>query len=246
MIRLKSYSAKSHQGPYLQVNEDGVLVDYANRLAIVMDGFGGAGIGDVCIQKIRDQIKNFYLRASKDPDATMPFYFSIKYLLEGNALINAFHYAHDSMLKENKTKDMSNRGGASVIGVSQSENLLTFVSAGNIFALLSRKGTLDIVLAPDSLQFVSDDRFTGQYSTSPLSGIGLFQELHLNCREIKVQEGDQIVLMTDGVYSRLAYRELRHIISDPDQTSADKINALFKTSCQRGNMDNQTALFLHY
>ena len=38
MIRLKSYSAKSHQGPYLQVNEDAVLVDYANRLAIVMDG----------------------------------------------------------------------------------------------------------------------------------------------------------------------------------------------------------------
>jgi len=246
MIKLKSFSAKTHQGPYLQVNEDNVFVDYANKLYLVFDGFGGAGIGDTSVHKIRELIKNFYVKASSDPDSTMPFYYSIKYLLEGNALINSFHFAHEGMIKDNKEKEMGNRGGASVVGISQAENILTFVSTGNLFALLWRKGTLDIVVAPDSLQFISDDKSVGHYSTTPLSGIGLFTELHMTTKEVKVNEGDQIIVLSDGVYSRLAYKELKHFISSTDLNTNEKINHLFKQANIRGNKDNQTALFLQY
>jgi len=246
MINLKSYSAKTHHGPHLEINEDDVFVDLINKLYLVFDGFGGAGVGDKMVQKIKDSMKLFYTRASRDPNSTMPFYFSNKYLLEGNALINSLHFAHSVVNKENLEREMSNRGGSSVIAVAQSESLLTVVSTGNCLGLLYSGGTLDVLINPDSLQFLSDDHFTGQYSTMPLSGIGLFQDLHLNCREIKVSPGDQVLLLTDGVYSRIAYKELRHIFGIKEKSLGEKIDELFTMANHRGNMDNQTSLFLQF
>ncbi len=59
MIKLKSYAAQTHQGPSLKVNEDDIEIDLSNKLYLIMDGFGGAGIGDTAIQKIKELIKNF-------------------------------------------------------------------------------------------------------------------------------------------------------------------------------------------
>ena len=110
MIELKRYSAKTDQGPFLNVNEDDVDVDIINKLYLLFDGFGGAGIGDESVKIVRDNIKSFYLKFGSDPDSTFPFYYSPKYLLEGNALVNAINYSHDILKKHNKSKEMSDRG----------------------------------------------------------------------------------------------------------------------------------------
>ncbi|MEI8347163.1 MAG: hypothetical protein WCG27_06835, partial [Pseudomonadota bacterium] len=91
MIQLKSYAGKTHQGPHLQVNEDCYEVDLCNRLYLVIDGIGGAGIGNRYSALFKDGIKQFYTRLGGDPDATRPFYFGHRYLLEGNALINSLY-----------------------------------------------------------------------------------------------------------------------------------------------------------
>lgn len=44
-MKLKSYAAKTHQGPYLEINEDGYEFDFENELYMILDGFGGSGIG---------------------------------------------------------------------------------------------------------------------------------------------------------------------------------------------------------
>ena len=54
MISLKGFSSKTHQGPFLQTNEDDIDVDLINDLFLIFDGFGGAGIGDRTVGVIKE------------------------------------------------------------------------------------------------------------------------------------------------------------------------------------------------
>lgn len=246
MIELKSYGLQTHQGPHLNLNEDLVEVDLVNKLFMVVDGFGGSNIGDRASMLIRDHLKRSYTKIARDPDSTLPFFYSYKYLIEGNALINAFHTAHQAMSKENENKSMNNRGGASVICAAMSENVLTVVSSGNCAAYLYRKGHLTTEVIPDSLISMSRDRASTFLNSAPMSGIGLFEDLHFQVREIKISEGDLVIFLTDGIYARLLESEIKYSIEKNLDNDLEIIKALTKSANDRGNLDNQTALLLQF
>ena len=246
MIDLKSYASRTDKGPYLQINEDNVEVDLVNKLYMILDGFGGSSVGDKAVYLVIDTIKKFYTRIAGDPDATLPFYYSPKYLIEGNALINAMEYAHFLLKKENKDKAMDSRGGASCIAVSQAENILTLASTGNCLGLIYSRGSMRIISQSDNFELVSGDFYDKEFVTAPASGFGLFNELHLNIAEVRVNEGDRILLLSDGVYARVDHQEIKDIILSEGNKSSDKIDMLFELANKRGNMDNQSALLLNF
>lgn len=246
MISLKSFAAKTDQGPYLQVNEDDHEIDLNQKLYMIFDGFGGSSVGDKAVSLVNETLKSFYTRIAGDPDSTLPFYYSPKYLLEGNALINAMEYAHFLLKKENKEKDMNNRGGVSAIAIAQSENLLTVASTGNCLGLLYSKGEMRTVSPPDSFELVSGDHFERHFTTAPSSGFGLFDQLHLTINEVRVSKGDKIILLTDGVYSRVKESEIKDIVQRENSNYPDKIDELFELANSRGNLDNQTGIILNF
>ena len=246
MIELKSYGMQSHQGPHLNLNEDLVEADLANNLFILVDGFGGSNVGDRAATMIRDNLKRSYTKISIDPDATLPFFYSHKYLIEGNALINAFYNAHQSVTKDNNHKNLDNRGGGSVIAAAIAENILTMVSTGNCVAYLYRKGHLIQEVLPDSLASLSRDSFQSHLHSVPMSGIGLFEDLHYSVRELKIAEGDLVLMLTDGVYSRLGMDEIKYIVEKNMESELDIIKELFKLSNERGNLDNQSGIVLQF
>jgi serine/threonine protein phosphatase PrpC len=246
MVELKSYGLLSHQGPHLNLNEDLAEVDLANNLFLIIDGFGGSNVGDKSVSIIRDSLKRSYTKISSDPDSTLPFFFSHKYLIEGNALINAFHVAHKNVTNENVNKNINNRGGASVIGAALAENILTLVSTGNCIAYLYRKGHLSNEILPDSLRSLSRDRFSSYLHTAPMSAIGLFEDLHYQVKELKISTGDLVILLTDGIYARLEDAEIKYIIEKNLENELEVINQLIKLANERGNLDNQSALLLQF
>jgi serine/threonine protein phosphatase PrpC len=246
MIELKSYSLLSHQGPHLNLNEDFVDVDLVNNLYMVIDGFGGSNIGDKAAKIIRDAIKRSYTRSSSDPDSTLPFFYSHKYLIEGNALINALYLAHKDMTKENEGKKMNNRGGGSVVCGALSENILTLVSTGNCGVYLYRKGQLTSEILPDSIRNLSRDHFLSYLYTVPMSGIGLFEDLHFQVKELKIASDDIVILLTDGVYARVNESEIRYSIEKKIDDELEIIKELFKMANDRGNIDNQSGLILQF
>lgn len=246
MIELKSYGMQTHQGPHLNLNEDLVEADLVNNLFMVVDGFGGSNIGDRVAMMVRDSLKRSYTKIAVDPEATLPFFYSHKYLIEGNALINAFHTAHQNVNRDNEEKSMDNRGGASVIAAALAENILTLVSIGNCVAYLYRKGHLSVEVLPDSLASLSRDTFQSHLHSVPMSGIGLFEDLHYSVRELKVTEGDLVVLLTDGAYSRLSADEIKYTLEKNLESEMEAIKELFRLSNDRGNLDNQSAMILQF
>tara|TARA_R110000868_G_scaffold287003_4_gene547457 strand:- start:3436 stop:4173 length:738 start_codon:yes stop_codon:yes gene_type:complete len=245
-MELKSYAAKSHQGPYLQINEDGIDVDLMQKLYMVFDGFGGTNVGDKTVEKLKENIKKFYGKIGGDPDATLPFFYSPKYLLEGNALLNSMHFAHSLLKKENQDKPMHERGGASAMMVAQGDNLITLAATGNISAWYYRRGKLQPLMAPDSMETLASDSHEKSYYTTPLSAFGLFDELHLRVVEYRPCEGDKLIVMTDGAYARLAPDELKYIIEGKSGSDLDRIQEVFHMVNSRGNLDNQTCLLLNF
>lgn len=245
-MKLKSYTAKTHQGPYLHINEDEVDVDLRNKIYMLIDGFGGSGIGDRVAKEVKETVKRFYTRVGGDPDSTLPFFFSHKYLIEGNALINSMHYAHSLIKKDNRQKEMDKRGGASALCLAQAENVLTVVSTGNMKAYLYRKGHFSLLIKPDNLELFGSDDYRNHFTTIPMSGFGLFDDLHLKVEELKIQEGDIILGLTDGVYGRIKDEEIKYVLDLRDRPHLEKVNELFEMANSRGNLDNQSALILQF
>lgn len=245
-MRLKSYAAHTHQGPYLQINEDGYDFDFENELYVIFDGFGGSGIGDRAVEKLKHDIKFFYSKIASDPNATMPLYYNPRNLLEGNALTNALMSAHQNLLKVNHEKPLSQKAGASVIALVKSENILILAGVGNCVAYHFREGKLKKLFLEDSFHSLSKESANQRFYNSPLNALGMYPELGPTMKEVRLAVGDKIVLLTDGVYGPLREEEILYALNKSAPDAQERINSLLKLSNDRGNLDNQTAMILEY
>ncbi len=245
-MRLKAYAAQTHQGPYLQVNEDGYDFDFENDLYMVFDGFGGSGRGDRAVEILKQEIKTFYTHISDDPNATMPLYYNPKNLLEGNAILNSMMNAHQNLLKNNNEKPVNQKAGASAIVAVRSESLLILVGVGNCCAYHFRQGKLSKVIVEDTLQYLSKDQFELRFRTAPMTAFGMYPELGYQLREVRLAEGDKVILLTDGVYAQLNEEELLYTLNKSAPDAQERINSLLKLSNTRGNLDNLTAMILEF
>ncbi len=245
-MRLKAYAAQTHQGPYLQVNEDGYDFDFENDVYMILDGFGGSGIGDRAVEKLKQEIKNFYVQISDDPNATMPLYYNPRNLLEGNAILNSLMHAHQNLLKENLEKAINQRAGASAIVAVKADSLMVLVGVGNCCAYHFRQGRLSKIILEDTFQFLSKNQFDTKFRTFPMNAIGMYPELGHQLREVRLLEGDKIILLTDGVYSQLNEDELLYALNKISPDANERVNSLLKLSNSRDNTDNQTAMILEF
>ncbi len=234
MHELKSYSFETHQGPHLNLNEDLIDIDLNLKLYLLLDGFGGSGIGDRAATQIKDNIKSFFGKIATDPDSTLPFYFSSKYLLETNALVNAFRSSHEQIAKENLARSIFNRGGASVMALGLAGNIATIVSTGNCKALIYRKGNLFAQVLPDA------------FANAPMSGIGLFEDFHYQVSEFKIRKDDALLMLTDGAYERCEQEKILEIINKNLGNEKIIIQEIFNYANDRGNLDNQSIMFLQF
>ena len=246
MARLKEYVALSHTGPFLQINEDTVDVDLVNNLFLLLDGFGGSGIGDLAVEKLKQDIKSFYSKSGQDEDATLPFAFSHKYLVEGNILINSIYYAHERIKQENGGRAMAERAGAGGIVGAMAENIMTFACTGNGVAYLYRKGRLSMVCRPDNLEGVAGASSERHFCTSPASGFGLFDQIYFEVSEVRLWEDDLFMIFSDGIYSRIQEGELEEMLEKESSGHGKTVEALMELANSRGNMDNQSAIFLQF
>lgn len=245
-MRLKAYAAQTHQGPYLQVNEDGYDFDFENDLYMVFDGFGGSGIGDRAVDRLKQEIKNFYTQISDDPNATMPLYYNPRNLLEGNAIVNSLINAHQNLIKSNSEKPINQRAGASAIVAVRAESVMILVGIGSCSAYHFRQGKLSKIITEDTFQYLSKNQMDFRFRTSPMNAMGMYPELGHQMREVRLAEGDKLILLTDGVYTSLTDDELLYALNKSAPDAQERVNSLLKLSNTRGNLDNQTAMILEF
>jgi serine/threonine protein phosphatase PrpC len=245
-MRLKAYAAQTHQGPYLQVNEDGYDFDFENDLYMIFDGFGGSGYGDKAVLKLKSDIKTFYTQISDDPNATMPLYYNPRHLLEGNALVNSVMNAHQNLFKENQDRPMNQRAGASTLVAARADSLMVILAVGSCCAFHFRQGVLTKIISEDTFQYHSQSQIDAKFRTAPMNALGMYHEMGHQVREVRIQEGDKLLFMTDGLYPYLGHEELVHHLNRKAGDAQERLSSLLKLSNNHGNLDNQTGMILEF
>lgn len=245
-MRLKAYAATTHQGPFLDLNEDTYDFDLDQQLFQVWDGFGGSGVGDRAVAGLKEQVKSGLRRLVADRESTMPFYWSPRWLAEGNALVNALLGAHQQLWRDNQPRPLGQRAGASLVCAVRADDILVLGHAGNCHAYLSRNGHVEPLFIPDSHAFLSPAPESSQALRLPAAGVGLFPELHWGMREVRVQEGDVFLLASEGLAGPLDHTELEHTLARGDGDLHQRLNALLKLSNDKGNTANQTGMILEF
>lgn len=243
---MNKISAVTHQGPYLNLNEDGHFIDIKNKICMILDGFGGSGIGDQCVKKVIENMKSYLGKTHYSSDVTLPYYFAQRHSLCGNILINALLGVHKLIYDENLSRDYSKRGGCSVIVSQIDNNVMNVLSVGNCICYLYSYGKLDKVIAQNSMKFFGNRNGDSKLAYVPLDALGLYEELGFELREIKIKKNDLIIMMTDGVYGKISDSILKYVLGETSLNLQQKIDHLFSKANENGNYDNQTAIFMQF
>lgn len=246
MISLKSYALYTHQGPFLNVNEDKVDVDISNNLFLLADGFGGGIAGEKAARMSLELMKKFYINFNGDRDKTMPFFYSYKFLLEGNALLNALHSAHRLLFEKNELLPFQNRGGSAVVALALSETMASFISTGNCAIYVYREGQLRALILPDNFEMQVAGGMTHAMNLLPASGVGLFEDLYWQVKEVKIQKNDVFLMASDGLFARLSTHEILHGIQSVKLSDSEILLSLIQMANERGNLDNQSGILLRF
>ena len=245
MPTLKSFHMATDKGPYLPVNGDMVGADPEHGLYLLIDGIGGGHKSLKAASLVKEVVQKNYTNIAGDPDATLPFYYTPKYLIETNAAVNASYHAHNAVLESNRDKKTNDMASASGIIVCQSGSIIGIVSTGNCCAYLCRGDKTKKLAEPDTL---ADLCFGGTQShlyTAPMGGFGLFDDFHFRVREHRLCEGDSVVLLSDGLYARIDENEILSAVVG-GQNGVSRIEDMFRLANGRGNLDNQSCIILNY
>lgn len=70
--------------------------------------------------------------------------------------------------------------------------------------------------------------------------------MNYQLKEVRVSDGDQVILMTDGVYAYVSEEELAYTMTSAAPDLTHRLNTLLKLSNSRGNTDNQTVMILEF
>ncbi len=243
---LKKVTYFSHEGPYLQTNEDLVDVDIDLHLYSLIDSFGGLNNGEVTAHFVKTNLKKNFTKMSSDEDATMPYVFYPRYSLETNALLNAFYHSHDHIFKQNLGRKINQRSGASALAIAISENLVSVVNCGNTKAIILRNGLVKPFCEPMDFTFqLGLDESQTQFSTFPRMALGLYDDLQTHVQELLPLKGDVLIILSDGIYSKLLNEDYLNIFSsfsDDHQI----LHELSKLNNEKGNWDNQSGIILRF
>ncbi len=241
---LKSYYAMTHKGPYFNSNQDAYYLNQDYHLFGIVDGFGGTGIGDIVSSNLTGYIHEVFTKATHDQDATLKYFYDSRRSIECNFLVNGIMAYNETLMAENETKNLYQRGGANCLFVIDHGGRVSVVSIGKIYGLLLRNGKMRSFSNVDDGIGLEITNFVATADTWTKSALGLFSPLQLQINEFTTQPGDQIILATIGAVNLVENDFVLQCFNEQQDKVA--LAELFKHANIAGNRDNQTAILLRY
>ena len=228
----------------IQEDEVGTLATTAGLLAVLADGMGkefGARIAS------RTAVGTF-LDLFRDYNAfDNPQYYYRK----------AFNAANRAILKEFGDEGY---GAASVGAAMIQQNWLYYAVVGNVKICIYRKEDLVPVSAGHTLDVLAKDHFkTGKLSREDALltlenhrlynylGQDGFKDIELFDRPIALQPGDVVVLMSDGIYDLIPWKDLEAILAAGQDCQSMAYEIIEQVNQNRSeNKDNASIILIRW
>ncbi len=237
---------RTDRGKVRKHNEDngGVFMNQEGTIfAIVADGMGGHRAGDVASTLAVTKMKEAWDEKSSasTPDEEE------KWLEKSINEVNTFLYKHAE--ENSECKGM----GTTVVAAICSDKFVTIAHIGDSriyllnesgFKQLTEDHTLVNVLVKSG-QISKEDAEHHPRKNVILRALGTEQQVEMDIKTIVFEEGDMLLLCSDGLSNKVADDEMERIITS-DETLDQKADYFIKLANEYGGEDNITLILLEF
>ncbi len=234
-------------------NQDRILVDDAAGLYVVADGMGGHGHGEVAAE-LAVVTTQYYIQASRDRfDVSWPFGYEVDLSLDENRLRTAIQLANRQVWKNAEESPERSGMGTTVVAVLVADSRAAVGNVGDSRTYLLRGGELRQVSTDDS--WVANMVRSGALTTKQArehsmrnvltQAIGSQSNVDVHTVEQTLEDGDLLLLSTDGVHGVVDEAAIRSILfSTLDLERAGQ--QIVQAAKENGAPDNASCILLRY
>lgn len=234
-------------------NEDAFLVREDLGLYVVADGMGGHAAGEVAADLAIREVERLIAESADWSEEAWPTGFDPSLTRNGNRLAHAIRSAH-SVVAGAVEEDPGLRGmGATIVSALLGANgQVTLAHVGDSRAYLIRNGQ-PIELITSDHSWVHEQVVAGLLSADaarnhPLKNVvtralGGSQEPTVDIRDQLLEDGDTLLLCSDGLNTMLEDDEIGQVFRRPRQL-VETARDLVAEANRRGGLDNITVVLI--
>jgi protein phosphatase len=246
-------SSRTHPGAVRTTNEDRVLWDPDLQLFAVADGMGGHNAGEVASRLAIDTIRMFLQKSANDHDVTWPFGVNPSLSFETNRLITAVKLANRRVFRDAEERVEYTGMGTTVVAALLQGARVSFVSVGDSRIYLVGEDALQQLSRDDSwvvLLSKESGLDPSAFEKHPMrhvltSVVGARPELEVTTTEFDLEDGQTVMLCTDGLYGALSEKTMLGMLkAEGDLEKAAE--GLIQAALDARATDNVTVLLGRY
>ena len=225
-------------------NQDAYGLDSEHQLYVVCDGMGGAAGGEVASRMAVDEfLADFVHQISEQPDSTP------------EAAKNALYYASvaaNRVVYARSAAEPSLRGmGSTLVAAHVAGERLLLVNVGDSRAYLMRNGSIAQLTQDHSyldeqvrLGLMTQEMADASNWQSVITrAVGIEPEVHPDLFGVDLQDGDVVLLTSDGLTRHVKDAEIATIATG-EGSLPKRLRMLIESACRNGGSDNITCVLL--
>lgn len=230
-------TAATDKGRRRRINEDAFLDAPGKGLWVVADGMGGHHAGDVASQSIIKKLEQFSAGDSLD---------KVVDTLEGQLL-----QVNRELVEQSATNHTRTMGSTAVVfAVFQNKGIMLWAGDSRLYRL--REGRLRQLTEDHSLvqEMINSGQLTpAEAENHPSSNvitraIGVNEALYIDVEYFDIQQGDRILLCSDGLYREISEADLLSLLAIEDLEQCN--NELIEAALTAGGRDNITSVLVQF
>jgi serine/threonine protein phosphatase PrpC len=223
-------------------NEDSYMMSLERGLFSVADGMGGYAGGQVASSIAISVLDQELPSQAVGADSSGNF---------GEALLAALHKANKIILAQGQEEEYLGMG-TTVTTALIADGRLWIAHIGDSRAYLCRAGQVRQLTQDHSLvnELVQQGELTLEEAQNHprrhvlTRALGVNEQPEIDLMQLPVQEGDLLLLCTDGLYNQLKAGELEQILAQQEDSLQVKVENLVNLALERGGHDNITAILV--
>jgi PPM family protein phosphatase len=233
-------------------NEDAFLLLPEERLCAVADGMGGHASGEVAARLAVEQLGEFFRHTGRDQESTWPYQMDPARSFDENRLLVGVRMANQRIVDlaraDEKLRGMGTTLVAAHFAADGGAALVAHV--GDSRAYLCREGTLRQLTEDHSLvnDWVKQHRLTPEeaerfpHRNVIVRALGMREDLEVDLIDQPFQQGDVLLLCSDGLSGAVRDPRVAEIISGHRGDLAAAAQLLVVEANEAGGIDNVTCV----
>lgn len=241
--------AKTDRGIVRENNEDTFAVDESLQLFVVCDGMGGQAAGEVASQMGVDLVVRHLREAAQNPGLAMVGEYKPEFSRQTNRLASGIRLSnreiHDAAGRQLATSGM----GSTVVAAQLTGNVLSISHVGDSRIYLLHSGELQQLTQDHSLVMEQvrhgllslEEAEQSELANVIIRALGAEPEVEADMDELWVNEGDQILLCSDGLTRMVSQASIAQILT-ATETAQQASDRLVEIANDNGGEDNVTVI----